>query len=293
MRILALDIGGTDIKYGIINESFDILEAHKTPTNAHLGGAHIIDTIIDISKNHTNIDKIAISTAGQVDSHSGVIVYATDTIPNYTGTRLKEAVEKETGILTVVENDVNSAAYGEAHFGAGKGYDSFICLTYGTGIGGAIFLNGDVFKGSGFSAGEMGHIITHAGGKACTCGGNGCYEQYASTSALLRAVNEISPTPLDSFEIFSKMNSDEQIKSAVDSWIDEIIIGLISIIYTFNPPLIILGGGIMNEEYIINSINAKLPSRLMESFRNVKIKRATLGNKASMLGASYKAVNNM
>ncbi len=293
MRILALDIGGTDIKYGIINESFDILGAHKTPTNAHLGGAHIIDTIIDISKNYTNIDKIAISTAGQVDSHSGVIVYATDTIPNYTGTRLKEAVEKETGILTVVENDVNSAAYGEAHFGAGKGYDSFICLTYGTGIGGAIFLNGDVFKGSGFSAGEMGHIITHAGGKACTCGGNGCYEQYASTSALLRAVNEISPTPLDSFEIFSKMNSDEQIKSAVDSWIDEIIIGLISIIYTFNPPLIILGGGIMNEEYIINSINERLPSRLMESFRNVKIKRATLGNKASMLGASYKAVNNM
>lgn len=293
MRILALDIGGTDIKYGIINESFDILEAHKTPTNAHLGGAHIIDTIIDISKNYTNIDKIAISTAGQVDSHSGVIVYATDTIPNYTGTRLKEAVEKETGILTVVENDVNSAAYGEAHFGAGKGYDSFICLTFGTGIGGAIFLNGDVFKGSGFSAGEMGHIITHAGGKACTCGGNGCYEQYASTSALLRAVNEISPTPINSFEIFSKMNSDEKIKSAVDSWIDEIIIGLISIIYTFNPPLIILGGGIMNEEYIINSINAKLPSRLMESFRNVKIKRATLGNKASMLGASYKAVNNM
>lgn len=293
MRILALDIGGTDIKYGIINESFDILEAHKTPTNAHLGGAHIIDTIIDISKNYTNIDKIAISTAGQVDSHSGVIVYATDTIPNYTGTRLKEAVEKETGILTVVENDVNSAAYGEAHFGAGKGYDSFICLTYGTGIGGAIFLNGDVFKGSGFSAGEMGHIITHAGGKACTCGGNGCYEQYASTSALLRAVNEISPTPLNSFEIFSKMNSDEKIKSAVDSWIDEIIIGLISIIYTFHPPLIILGGGIMNEEYIINSINAKLPSRLMESFRNVKIKRASLGNKASMLGASYKAVNNM
>ena len=293
MRILALDIGGTDIKYGIINESFDILEAHKTPTNAHLGGAHIIDTIIDISKNYTNIDKIAISTAGQVDSNSGVIVYATDTIPNYTGTRLKEAVEKETGILTVVENDVNSAAYGEAHFGAGKGYDSFICLTYGTGIGGAIFLNGDVFKGSGFSAGEMGHIITHAGGKACTCGGNGCYEQYASTSALLRAVNEISPTPLNSFEIFSKMNSDEKIKSAVDSWIDEIIIGLISIIYTFNPPLFILGGGIMNEEYIINSINERLPSRLMESFRNVKIKRATLGNKASILGASYKAVNNM
>ena len=293
MRILALDIGGTDIKYCIIYESFDILEAHKTPTNAHLGGAHIIDTIIDISKNYTKIDKIAISTAGQVDSHSGVIVYATDTIPNYTGTRLKEAVEKETGILTVVENDVNSAAYGEAHFGAGKGYDSFICLTYGTGIGGAIFLNGDVFKGSGFSAGEMGHIITHAGGKACTCGGNGCYEQYASTSALLRAVNELSPTPLNSFEIFSKMNSDEKIKSAVDSWIDEIIIGLISIIYTFNPPLIILGGGIMNEEYIINSINERLPSRLMESFRNVKIKRAALGNKVSMLGASYKAVNNM
>lgn len=289
MRILAFDIGGTFIKYGIC-ENFEIKGKAKTPTEAENGGRAIIDKVISIIKGYDDIDRIAISTAGQVDSIEGKIVYSTGNIPNYTGVEIKKIIENETGIKTYVENDVNSAAIGEAKFGAGKGYDSFICLTYGTGIGGAIYLNNELFKGAGSSAGELGHIITHANGKSCTCGGSGCYEAYASTTALVNRVKNATKQNLNAIEIFKSL-SNQEIKTELDAWIDEIIIGLISIIYTFNPPLIVLGGGIMNEKYIIEAINQKLYPQLMDSFRNVKIVGAELGNDAGMLGASFMANN--
>ena len=290
MKIITFDIGGTFIKYAFCDENFNLSNSTKIPTDASRGGVKLIEKVIEIVKNHENIDRVAISTAGQVDSVSGSIVYATDTIPGYTGTKIREMVESATGIPTYVENDVNSAALGEAYFGKAKGYNDFICLTYGTGIGGAIWLNGDLYKGSFCSAGELGHIITHSGGKKCTCGGSGCYECYASASALVRSVNEISDTELDGVKIFNDENfSNPIIKSKIDEWIDEIVTGLISIVYTFNPSLIVLGGGIMNENYIVESINDKISEKLMASFKNVKIVNSNLGNTAGMLGVAYKA----
>lgn len=290
MKILTFDIGGTFIKYALCDENFKLTKSSKIPTDASIGGKKIIEKVIEIIKTHKNIDRVGISTAGQVDSNTGTIVYATDTIPGYTGTKIKEMIETETGVLTFVENDVNSAALGEAYFGSGKGFDNFICLTYGTGIGGAIWLNNDLYKGISCSAGELGHIITHADGVDCTCGGKGCYECYASARALVKRVNEFSEEELDGVKIFDDKNfSKTEIRNAVDLWIDEIVTGLISIVYTFNPSLIILGGGIMNEDYIVNSVNEKIHNRLMQSFRNVKITNSKLGNTAGMLGVAYKA----
>ncbi len=290
MMIITFDIGGTFIKYALCDESFNLTSSTKIPTDASMGGKKIIEKLIEIIKVHDGIDRVGISTAGQVDSNTGTVVYATDTIPGYTGTKIKEMVESATGIPTFVENDVNSAALGEAFFGKGKGAKDFICLTYGTGIGGAIWLNNDLYKGSFCSAGELGHIITHADGIACTCGGKGCYECYASASSLVRKINSFSDETLDGVKIFDEKNfSKPEIRNAVDSWIDEIVTGLVSIVYTFNPSLVILGGGIMNEEYIVNSINDKIRNRLMASFRNVKIVNSNLGNTAGMLGVAYKA----
>ena len=292
MRILTFDIGGTFIKYGVCNEKFEFLEDHKVPTEAKKGGQKLVEKIIGIIEEYDNIDRVAISTAGQVDSENGIIVYSTDNIPYYTGMMVKKLIENKTGIPTFVENDVNSAALGEAHFGAAKGEDNFICLTYGTGIGGAIYINGNLFKGSSCSAGEFGHIITHYGGKQCTCGSEGCYECYASARALTEAVNKISNEPLDAIQMFSPENfAKPEIRSEIDKWIDEIIIGLINIIYTFNPSKIVLGGGIMNEDYIIDLIDRKIYNKIMASFRNVDIARSRLGNKAGMLGAAWGAVN--
>lgn len=290
MRILAFDIGGTFIKYAICDENFNLTDKNKVPTDAEKGGQALIEKIIDIILSYDDIDRVAISTAGQVDSENGIVVYSTDNIPYYTGMMVKKLIENKTKIPTFVENDVNAAALGEAKFGAAKGENDFICLTYGTGIGGAIFLNGKLYKGSSSSAAELGHMIVHAGGRQCTCGGEGCYECYASAKALINNVNKVSDKPLDAFQIFEKENIEKpEIRSEVDKWIDEIIIGLINIIYTFNPPLIVLGGGIMNEDYIIDLIDRKIYSKLMDNFKNVNIVRSKSGNDAALLGVAYEA----
>lgn len=288
MKILSFDIGGTEIKYAFCDENFNLTEKKSVPTNAHEGGARIIERITEIIKGCQNVDRIGISTAGQVDSEKGEIIFATDSIPGYTGTKIKEIIEAETGIPTAVENDVNSAAIGEAVFGAAKGYDNFICLTYGTGIGGAIYLDGRLFTGSSFSAGEFGHTITHAGGKSCTCGGFGCYEAYASASALVSAVKEKTGKSMNGREIFESFENPE-IKSVIDCWIDEIVIGLKSLVYIFNPELIVAGGGIMNEQYITDEINIRLQKELMPSFRKSRVVKALMGNDANKLGAAYLA----
>ena len=290
MRILCFDIGGTFIKYGLCDENFNLLEKDKIPTLAENGGQSIIERVIEIIEQYDSIDRVAVSTAGQVDSENGIVVYSTDNIPYYTGMRVKSLIENKTGIPTFVENDVNSAALGEAHFGAAKGVSDFICLTLGTGIGGAIFLNNKLYKGSASSAGELGHMIIHSGGKQCTCGGEGCFECYASASALIKAVNKVSPVELNAFQIFEKENIEKpEIRSEIDKWIDEIIVGLVNIIYIFNPSMIVLGGGIMNEDYIIELIDRKIYTRLMDNFKNVKIVRSKLGNDAGMIGAAYEA----
>lgn len=288
MRTLVFDIGGTEIKYALCDGNFNLTDKKSVPTNAFEGGRRIIERVVEITKTFDGIEKIGISTAGQVDSEKGTIVYATDSIPGYTGTQIKRIIESEIGVPCAVENDVNSAALGEAHFGAAKGESNFICLTYGTGIGGAIFLDGKLFKGCGCSAGEFGHFVTHANGKSCTCGGCGCYEAYASAGALVRAVAEKTGRQLNGREIFAEFDNPE-IRSIIDEWIDEIVVGLKGLVYIFNPSLIIAGGGIMNEKYITDEINKRLQTQLMQSFRCVEVKKATMGNDANLLGAAYNA----
>lgn len=288
MKILAFDIGGTEIKYAFCDEEFNLTEKNSIPTNAKEGGKRIIERVVEIIKGCEGVERVGISTAGQVNSIKGEIVYATDSIPGYTGTKIKEIIEAETGIPTAVENDVNSAAIGEAVFGAAKGCDSFICLTYGTGIGGAIYLDNKLFTGNSFSAGEFGHIITHAGGRSCTCGGCGCYEAYASAGALVRDVAEKTGREMNGREIFENFD-DPEIRSVIDNWIDEIVIGLKGLVYIFNPSLIVSGGGIMNEAYITEEINKRLQTELMTSFRKVRVVKALMGNDANKLGAAYLA----
>lgn len=290
MNILAFDIGGTNIKYALCDEKFNITDKHTIPTEAQKGGQVLIQKIISIIEEYDGIDRIAISTAGQVDSETGIVVYSTGNIPYYTGMMVKKIIENKTGILTYVENDVNAFALGEAKFGAGKGKSDFLCLTYGTGIGGALYLDNKLYKGLGSSAGEFGHMITHAGGKQCSCGGEGCYECYASAKSLIEAVNKANSSNLNAFEIFAPENFKKpEIRSVIDKWIDEIIIGLINIIYIFNPPLIVLGGGIMNENYVIDLIDRKIYNLLMDNFKDVNIVRSQLGSDSALLGVAAEA----
>ncbi len=289
MKIAALDIGGTAIKYCLYNDQYEFKKdtVLETPTNALLGGKVLMEKVKNIISSMGDFDAIAISSAGQVDPVTGSIIYATDNIPDYTGTQIKKELEGSFQVPVVVENDVNAAALGEAFFGAGMDYDSFLCLTYGTGIGGAIVMDHKIYHGNSCSAGEMGHIITHAGGLKCTCGNNGCYESYASTTALARTVKQYSGLDLNGREIFAVIQTNSRVKEAVLAWIDEVMWGLVSLIYIFNPPCIILGGGIMNEEFIHNYIQKNISKHVMQSYRQIQIKKASLGNTAGLQGVIH------
>ena len=217
------------------------------------------------------------------------IIYANSNIPNYTGIQIRKELEDRFHVPVMVENDVNSAAIGEAVYGAGKEYDDFLCLTYGTGVGGAIIQNKSIFHGSSFSAAEFGAIVTHSEEKKQqTDFFDGCYERYASTTALVQKAKAYSPTLENGRAIFEHLD-DPAVMSILDNWIDEIMLGLSTLIHIFNPSCIILGGGIMVQPLIMEKIKAKKAKYIIPSFSHVVIKPASLGNSAGVLGANYLA----
>lgn len=286
-KIAALDIGGTSIKSGVwVNKS--VQEIREQDTNAKNGGCYVMERAKEILHSYSGFDAIGISTAGQVDSVKGQIRYANENIPGYTGMQVKEILEKEFSVPVAVENDVNAAAIGEAKFGAGKDQKDFLCITYGTGVGGAIVMDGRVYTGSAFSAGEFGGIIVHPEARKPGEPFSGCYEKYASTTALVRMAQEYDKTLDSGRKIFSRIDESE-IQALVGRWIDEIVYGLVSVIHIFNPSCIVMGGGVMAQPYIIRQVKEKTQAQIMDSFRNVELRQAELGNQAGLLGAAFLA----
>ena len=288
MKILVFDIGGTSIKHSSCVDG-NLFPVKETPTNAHLGGPHIIKTICSLIEQEENYDAIGISTAGQVNAKTGSIIYANKNIPDYTGIQIRQILEERFHVPVMVENDVNSAAMGEAIYGAGKSYDDFLCLTYGTGVGGAIIQQKQVFHGSSFSAAEFGAIVTHSEEKIHQKDFfDGCYERYASTTALIQRVKSYNPDWSNGRIIFEHLD-DPMVQTILDQWVDEIMLGLSSLTHIFNPSCIILGGGIMVQPLILQKIQEKIPQYIMPSFAHVKILPASLGNSAGLLGAYHLA----
>ncbi len=293
MKTMVLDVGGTAIKSAVYDserkEDYGLLDIRETPTRALLGGAHVVDEILSIiretRKTHS-FSAVGISTAGQADPRTGTIIYANENIPGYTGTPLAKIVSEAFSLPVRVENDVNAAAMGEAGFGAGAGVPDFVCLTYGTGVGGAMFINGKLFHGSSYSAGAFGAIVVHPEdrnpGKDMYLGG---YEKYASATALVRKASGLDPTLSDGRKIFERLE-EPAVKAIVDDWIGEILNGLVSIVHMMNPACLILGGGIMEQSYVTDQIRERLPGNIMPDFRGLEIKKAALGNRAGLLGAA-------
>ncbi|MBR5598090.1 MAG: ROK family protein [Lachnospiraceae bacterium] len=288
MKILVFDVGGTSIKYGICIDN-ELQDVKEIPTNAKLGGRHIVETLISLIKEQSDYDAIGISTAGQVHSEEGYIIYANQNIPNYTGTQIRKELEELFHVPVTVENDVNAAAMGEAIYGAGRDYDQFLMLTYGTGVGGATVTDKKVYYGSSYSASEFGAIITHSDARLA---GNdyfdGCYEKYASTTGLVKLACAYKPELDSGRKIFENLD-DPKVLEIIDSWVDEIMIGLATLTHIYNPPCIILGGGIMVQPLIMKKIEEKKSHFIMPSFAHVKLIPAALGNSAGLLGANYQA----
>lgn len=286
-RLAVLDIGGTSIKSGVY-ENGRMLQFKETPTQASKGGAFVVNRALAIVHGMGDIDGIGISTAGQVDFENGKIRHANANIPDYTGTELRRIFEKEFHVPAIIENDVNAAALGEGNYGAARGVKDFLCLTYGTGVGGAIVIGGKIYRGAGGSAGEFGSMVIH--GKQVIPGEriSGCYEEQASTAALVRRVRAIMPEITDGRQIFEKIE-EPAVKKVVDSWMDEIAYGLVTLIHIFHPVCVLLGGGVMGQEYVALSVRNRVMEKIMPSFRDVQIRTTALGNKAGLWGAAYLA----
>ena len=298
MKIVGIDIGGTMIKYGLLSLEGQILESGEVATEASKGVEVLFGKLCDIVEkySHEEIGGIAVSGTGQIDGSIGKVIGGNEIIPGWIGTNLVERLESRFNLPAVLENDVNCAALGEKWLGAGKGQDNFICLTIGTGIGGGIVLNGDIFRGDTCVAGEFGHIQVVKDGVQCLCGKKGCYERYASATALLRMAKERTGLGLNGKEIFDREKAGEPVfVELIKDWVDYFTDGLSTIIYIFNLPLAVIGGGVTKQgDYLLEKINKSLDSKLGINYKkNLTIKFAELGNNAGMLGAEYLLLKKM
>ena len=282
MNILAIDIGGTMIKYGLVSSDGEILSTDKIETEAEKGLENILNKIDNIFKRYkeNNPVGIAVSGTGQINGIIGKVIGGNPIIPNWIGTNLVKILEKKYNLPAVLENDVNCVALGEKWIGAGKDLSNFICLTIGTGIGGGIILNNQLFRGENFVAGEFGHILIKKGE----------FEQFASTTALIRLVKERTEKTLNGKEIFDLEKKEiVEYQEVISEWIENLTDGLSSIVYCFNPANMILGGGVIEQgEPLINRIKNSLFKKIGPQFKEkLNIIQAKLGNNAGMIGASY------
>lgn len=281
-RYLTFDIGGTMIKYGLIDEKGMIIDCNLMESEAHLGGAHImhkIEKVVETYRADHVLAGIGVSTAGVVDNKAGMIIYANDNIPNYTGTNIKQLMEERFKIPCEVENDVACAGLSEKYYGAAKDKHISICLTIGTGIGCCILVNNLVFHGSNHYAGEVGYMKMN----------NSQFENLASTRALIRNVaKEKKIKDISGEKIFELARSGDKIcEMAIDKMCDYLAQGISNICYVINPDAVVLGGGITAQgKYLYDILDKKLDVYLIESIRqNTKLLFAKNGNQAGMLGA--------
>lgn len=287
---ISIDIGGTMIKYGIIDEKSTILESNETETEAFKGGDYLFNKVKNICEKYIekrNINGICISTAGMVDAKTGEIIYANQSIPGYIGINYKKSFEKIFNIPCEVENDVNCAGICEAFAGSSKNTHSSLCLTIGTGIGGCIIIDNKVINGFSNSGCEIGYINMF----------NDTFQNLASTTALVKntanALN-INENNFNGKIIFEKAKQGDKICiEQIDKLCDYLAYGIANICYVINPEIVVLGGGIMaQKDYLYDKIINNLEKYLIEPiFKNTKITFAKHQNNAGMLGAYYNFLN--
>ena len=286
-QFLCFDIGGTFIKYSLFDQSGKQLQATvKVATAIQIEGNQILEQILLITEQLSMVNTlkgIAVSTAGVVDSQTGAISYSGYTIPGYTGTQLKARLEEKFQLPCAVINDVNAACYGEFWKGfptSGKP-QSLCCLTIGTGIGGGLIINDTLYTGFSDMAAEVGYLPLK----------KGLFQDLASTTALLKAAQEVEGIELTGEAFFEKLATEPNsaYHDVLENFIESLAEGLLMIIYILNPETIVLGGGIMAQAaLLLPKLETALEKQVIDHrFLSSQIKAASLGNNAGMLGALY------
>lgn len=277
-KIVAIDLGGTSIKSCLFING-EITKTGSVPTNAKKGALSVMQTLIQLIESYGETDGIGISTCGSVNRKDGSIHYANENMPGYTGTEVKKIIESRFHVPCSLENDAISAAIGEKHYGAGKDLTDFAMITYGTGVGAGIYLNNAPYYGNGNNTCPfIGGIYMQDE--------NTMYENCASTTALVRNVQQIKPDITNAKQLFETAQN-EQVLAIMDGWCETVSLGLCSIVHLYNLPSLIIGGGILEQESIYKAIEKKFHAHLLSGFAKTDIRKASLGNKAGLYGAYH------
>lgn len=280
---LGVDIGGTKIRIALVEQDGSFSFDEKMPTQLPLY-PHLERQVLRILADHPEIEAIGIGTHGFIDPVKGQVIYATETLPGWTGTPVKALLEKATGRRVEVENDANCAALAEAKLGAATGYSRIICLTLGTGLGGGVLWDGRLLNGGPHGgAAEIGHMILHPHGVRCTCGRRGCFEQYVSGTALRRKIWE-AEMDLSPQELFEVAQTDERAAQIVDEFTTDLALVISTLQAAFDMEVLVIGGGVVESaSHWMAQMMGKLEGLRLHP---LEIKTAHFGNEAGVLGAA-------
>lgn len=291
MNTLGIDIGGTKVKAGIVDQAGQILTMIQEKTNLQDLMGQLFSIIERLSLNENiSFGAIGIGTAGQVNVTDGSILSATANLPGWAGTKVKHQIEERFHLPTVIDNDANCAAYAEMEAGAAVNMGNFMCITLGTGVGAGIIINKELYHGSKGGAGEVGHMIFLPDGRPCNCGKRGCWEQYVSGSALRLDIKEaaFADQGLHPEEVFKLAKENQPIAvQIVDRFITNLAVGIVSLQNILDLDSFIVGGGVINSSpYWWNLFLSKLNT---VAGQPPSVRIAMLKNDAGMLGAAFLA----
>lgn len=313
MYYLGIDLGGTNIAVGVVDESYKILARAKRKTRVPCAPDDLceqlavtaLEALEKAGITVNDIPWVGVGTPGTVNRETGAVEFSNNLfLNNYP---LKELLEKRLHKKVLVENDANAAAYGEYRAGALKGAENGLAITLGTGIGSGIIIGGKIYAGFNYAAGEMGHTVIVFNGRHCTCGRNGCWEAYASATGLISLTKDAMQkatahnTPIWALTnddlnnvsgrtAFDAMRAGDPIgKAVVDEYIAYLGCGLANCINTFQPDILCIGGGVCNEgdallkplrEYVAHEVYT------INTSRKTVLCKAQLGNDAGIIGAA-------
>ncbi len=310
---IGLDLGGTFLKYALGKGDGTILHKGKLPSH----GSQSADAIFNVmfqavaellekaEKQGVEVGAIGVGSPGAIDFNTGRVLGNTPNLPLWTNADIRGRIQEKYHIPVYADNDANIAILAEARFGAAKGCPNVVGLTLGTGIGGGVVINDQLFRGAGFSGAELGHMTINFQGPKCGCGSSGCVEAYASATAMVRNYKEKLaarhmplPERLNTELIFAHARSgEEEAMQTIDEVCFYLGVAIGNIINIFNPEIIVIGGGVADAgDAFITRIWQNVDGHVLTAAQSIaRLVRAELGNNAGVVGAialaadSYKA----
>lgn len=306
-----IDLGGTNIKCGIVDEEGKIIIQESVPTHSEKGFSYVAETMANLviklaRANKIDVKAVGVGSPGMIDGERGAVVYSNNLA--WQKVSLAAELKNRLRIPVRITNDANAAAFGEYACGAGSEYKSVVLITLGTGIGSGIVLNGKLYEGSAGAGAELGHEVIRMGGEKCACGRRGCFEAYASATALIRQTKRAMEKDRQSTlwrlceGDINNVNGktafdgaaagDKTAKRVISNYRRYLSEGLANIANTFRPEAILIGGGISAQGENLTKPLQKRVDKLMlghGAYAPVKILTASLGNDAGLVGAAMLA----